>query len=203
MPWTLGWSRRQLGMINFKKRKEKEILEPSALINIELWEGILFALYFRTYGANWTDFLLQRGSDFPRCGQYLFRVIGKLLIHVWMFEIPVRPLHWELRLRREQQRLLGSEKSCGLLLKTLRGNLKKAVAVQEVACVRQLAVTMSQSYDALHLEGTLTCCGKVWVGFFSSLLWLTEALECPLPSSCGFFEQMSKSLWVWSDPKCL
>lgn len=25
---------------------------------------------------------------------------------------------------------------------------------------------MSQSYDALQLEGTLTCCGKVWVGFF-------------------------------------
>lgn len=134
MPWTLGWSRRQLGMINSQKRKEKEILEPSALINIELWEGILFALYFRTYGGNWTNFLLQRGSNFPRCGQYLFRVIGKLLIHVWMFEIPVHPLHWELRLRCEQQRLLGSENSCGLLLKTLRGNLKKAVAVQEVAC---------------------------------------------------------------------
>lgn len=120
------------------------------------------------YGGNWTDFLFQRASDFPRCGQYLFRVIGKLLIHVWMFEIPVRPLHWELRLRCEQQRLLGSENSCGLLLKTLRGNLKKGsgCAGSGLLSVRQLAVTMSQSYDALHLEGTLTRCGKVWVGFF-------------------------------------
>lgn len=51
-----------------------------------------------------------------------------------MFEIPVHPLHGELRLRCKQQRLLGSENSCGLLLKTLRGDLKKAVALQEVAC---------------------------------------------------------------------
>lgn len=51
-----------------------------------------------------------------------------------MFEIPVRPLHWELCLRCRQQGLLGSGNSCGLLLKTLRGNIKQAVAVQEVAC---------------------------------------------------------------------
>lgn len=91
-----------------------------------------------------------------------------------MFEIPVHPLHGEQRLRCKRQRLLGSENSCGLLLKTLRGNLKKAVAIQEVACllsVRQLAVTMPQSYDAPPLgKERLTYCGKVWVGSFLSAL---------------------------------
>ena len=89
-----------------------------------------------------------------------------------MFEIPVHPLHGELGLRCKQQRLLGSENSCGFLLKTLRGDLKKSSgsAGSGLRSVRQLAVTMSQSYDGLHLEGTLTYCGKVWVGFFLSAL---------------------------------
>lgn len=57
-----------------------------------------------------------------------------------------------------------------------------------------------QSYDAMNLEEALHC-GKVWVGF--SLLWFAEVLECPLKCSYSSFEQMSKSLWVWSYPKYL
>lgn len=66
-----------------------------------------------------------------------------------MFEIPVHPLHGELRLRCKRRRLLGSENSCGLLLKTLRGNLKKSGGPtgSGLLGVRQLAVTVSQSYD--------------------------------------------------------
>lgn len=85
-----------------------------------------------------------------------------------MFEIPVHPLYGELCLHYKQWRLLGNENNCGLLLKTLRGNLKKAVVMQEVAC------SVFDSWQSpcpshmmpLHLDGTLTYCGKVWVGFF-------------------------------------
>lgn len=87
-----------------------------------------FAVYFLECGGNWTDSLFQSRGGFPYCGQCLFRVIGKLLIHVLMSHVwneTAHPLHGELRLRCKQRRLLGSENSCGLLLKTLRGNLKK------------------------------------------------------------------------------
>lgn len=73
-------------MINAQK---KRTLETSALITIEFWEGMrrYFAVYFLEYGGNWTDSLFQSRGGFPYCGQCLFRVIGKLLIHVLMSHV--------------------------------------------------------------------------------------------------------------------
>lgn len=121
-----------------------------------------------------------------------------------MFEIPIHPLHGELHLHCKRWRLLGGENNCGLLLKTLRGSLKKAVAMQEVACsvFDSWQPPCPSHMMPLHLDGTLTYCGKVWVGFF--LFALTHRGPwVPFTKFLQLFEQMSKSLWVWSDPKCL
>lgn len=70
-------------------KKKKKTLETSALITIEFWEGMrrYFAVYFLEYGGNWTDSLFQSRGGFSYCGQCLFRVIGKLLIHVLMSHV--------------------------------------------------------------------------------------------------------------------
>lgn len=110
-----------------------------------------------------------------------------------MFEIPVCPGPGDLISGSKQQRVLGSENSCGLLFPRPYERIKKLCFHRKEAC-RVLDSWQFPSCDAMNLEGTLSTVGKS--GWASSSSALQKPLACPSKWSRSSLEQMARRAWA-------